>query len=239
MRPAASDTALARITCWRHCVKVLPSSVRNSRATVRRLAPVSAPRPPAWCGAWGRPARLRTTGAGACRGAGPPSFTGAARASSSHSRALRWRSRSNVAASGGGPSSGVVGISRTTARNRSGLPARGTGATRRLPMWHSALAPQTRWAAAPRAAGESHSDAHFGVFHHRHGMLHARRYPQRARWRHDVGAPVHRQLDHAGGGECHLCPRVAVRHHPRVGPQLAHLGAHRALGRGHKQVRGQ
>ena len=36
-REAASDTALASTTCWRHCVKVLPSSWRNRRATVRGL----------------------------------------------------------------------------------------------------------------------------------------------------------------------------------------------------------
>ena len=35
---AAIDKALANRTCWRQAVKLLPNSLRNSRATVRVLA---------------------------------------------------------------------------------------------------------------------------------------------------------------------------------------------------------
>ena len=130
----------------------------------------------------------------------------------------------------------VVGISRTTARSRSD-----TSSTRH---WRHAACPcgavrsPRPLGRSARAAGESTACAF------RRLPPSSRRAPcpavstaraMAAR----CGAPVHRQLDHAGGGDCHLCPRVAVRHHLRVGPQLAQPGAHRPLGRGHKQVRRQ
>ena len=212
MRPAASDTALGQNHLLAPLGEGAASSVRNSRATVRGWRHIL--RPGLQRGvARGVGQRLRTTGAGACRGAGPrPASRRAAPDSSSHSRALRWRSRRSTWLMGGGPSSGVVGISRTTARSRS------------RHLQHPALAPRSLLcggrspAAGPQrpAAGESTACAF------RRLPPWSRHAPpavsQRARWRHDVGAVV----PSAGSRrwwKCHLCPRVAVRHHPRVGPQ--------------------
>ena len=116
--------------------------------------PCLAPRPPAWCGAWGRPARLRTTGAGACRGAGPRPA----------SRALRGPARRTAGRSGGVRAAAWLrwAVGRRPGwwafhapRRAAGLrlPAPGTGATQ--PARVAQCARPRPLGRSARAAGES------------------------------------------------------------------------------------
>ena len=78
--------------------------------------------------------------------------------------------------------------------------------------------------------------AQIGAFHHGHGMLHARRHPQHARGRHDIGALRYRQAYGARGGDGQLPPGMTVRLDLGVGLQPATFGPHRTLCRGYVEM---
>ena len=123
---------------------------------------------------------------------------GAARRAAARRGALRARRASRVERR----------RARRRARHRARAPGRAAGATPRARGTGASALDRPPWppARSARAAGVDVERQQLGVLDHRDRVLDARRDPERARRRHDVGAVRHRDPDHAGASRSRSAP---------------------------------
>ena len=180
---AASGTARASSTCWRHCTKIVPSSLRKSaRQGARARAGVALPTRRAWHGATVPRSSLRRGGAAAS----PRQVDAEAHRRGPAQLVEQKRAEPSFARQRFAPT-GCVGVSGVV---RAGAPGPAAGSRPQDP----ALAPvrRPRLPSAPARSATARlvqvEGEQVGILDHRHRVLDAGRDPERARRRHDVAA---------------------------------------------------